>query len=350
MRKIINSATTQYEPVLTEELVLDDRPISGSFNSITSDAVYKAISVDPGNVPPVESTDNGKVLTASYGEGGGSFEWATPEAPQSELPAYSSTEVGKVLGVVADYDHIISGQPATALDWVAQGGGSSYTAGDGININNNEISVRAGDGLELGTFTGALKVSNPLPPSAVGDVGKVLTVALNVDGESTPRWATPSGGGGGSSSSAFDTTFNLVNDGVTWRLSKASTDYINLTGGTGVYAYRVVAEITDSSNPTVIDDIYNVSVRIGSNTASETKTIYLKSDPSGYPDDPTSISFNASGILNISSAQSIRSMNVYVGIIPAKTSSAAVTSFTGGSVTLYLAKLSTLSGGWQPES
>ena len=78
MRKIINSATTQYEPVLTEELVLDDRPISGSFNSITSDAVYKAISVDPGNVPAVESTDNGKVLTASYGEGGGSFAWATP--------------------------------------------------------------------------------------------------------------------------------------------------------------------------------------------------------------------------------------------------------------------------------
>lgn len=118
MRKIINSATAQYEPVSTDNLVLDDRPISGSFNGITSDAVYKAISVDPGNVPAVESTDNGKVLTASYGEGGGSFAWATPEAPQSELPEYSSTDVGKVLGVVADYEHVISGQPATVLDWV----------------------------------------------------------------------------------------------------------------------------------------------------------------------------------------------------------------------------------------
>ena len=127
MRKIINSATAQYEPVSTDNLVLDDRPISGSFNGITSDAVYKAISVDPGNVPAVESTDDGKVLTASYGEGGGSFAWATPEAPQSDLPDYSSTEVGKVLGVVADYDHIISGKPAIALDWVTPSGGGSDT-------------------------------------------------------------------------------------------------------------------------------------------------------------------------------------------------------------------------------
>lgn len=110
MRKIINSATTQYEPVLTEELVLDDRPISGSFNSITSDAVYKAISVDPGNVPPVESTDDGKVLTASYGEGGGSFEWA--DSPK-ELPASLGT-AGQVLTVNAG---------GTGVEWATAGGG-----------------------------------------------------------------------------------------------------------------------------------------------------------------------------------------------------------------------------------
>ena len=266
MRKIINSATTQYEPLLTEELVLDDRPISGSFNGITSDAVYKAISVDPGNVPPVESTDNGKVLTASYSEGGGSFEWA--DAP-SELPDTTGASQGDVLAI-----------------------GSS--------------------GLE---------------------------------------WVTPSGGGG-SSTSAFDTTFNLVNNGATWRLSNSSSsDYINLTGGAGVYAYYVVAEITDSANPTEIDDIYKVTVRIGNASASETKTIYLKSEIETYPEDPASISYNASGILNISSAQHIRGQNVYVGVVPAKgASGTAVTSFTGGSVTLYLAKLSTLSGGWEPES
>lgn len=115
MRKIINSATTQYEPLLTEELVLDDRPISGSFNSITSDAVYKAISVDPGNVPAVESTDNGKVLTASYGEGGGSFEWAAAPVPPSELPEYSTSDGNKVLGVVVDSS---GDTPVASLSWV----------------------------------------------------------------------------------------------------------------------------------------------------------------------------------------------------------------------------------------
>ena len=138
MRKIINSATTQYEPVLTEELVLDDRPISGSFNSITSDAVYKAISVDPGNVPPVESTDDGKVLTASYGEGGGSFEWATPSGG-SDLPEYTTSDDGKVLSVAVDS----SGEtPVASLEWATpSGGGSSYTAGDGIDITANAVSA-----------------------------------------------------------------------------------------------------------------------------------------------------------------------------------------------------------------
>lgn len=162
MRKIINSATAQYEPVSTDNLVLDDRPISGSFNGITSDAVYKAISVDPGNVPAVESTDDGKVLTASYGAGGGSFAWATPEAPQSDIPEYSSTEVGKVLGVVADYDNVTNGQPSTILDWVDQPA--------------NEL------------------------PAQLGTAGQVLTVNNSATGV---EWATPSGGGS-------DTDFTLV--------------------------------------------------------------------------------------------------------------------------------------------
>ena len=151
MRKIINSATTQYEPVLTEELVLDDRPISGSFNGITSDAVYNAISVDPGNVPPVESTDNGKVLTASYGEGGGSFAWATPEAPQGELPAYTTSDADKVLGVVVDSS---GDTPVASLDWVDQPA--------------NEL------------------------PEQLGTAGQVLTVNAGATGV---EWATPSGGG-----------------------------------------------------------------------------------------------------------------------------------------------------------
>ena len=171
MRKIINSATTQYEPVLTEELVLDDRPISGSFNSITSDAVYKAISVDPGNVPPVESTDDGKVLTASYSEGTGSFEWATPSGG-SDIPEYTTSDDGKVLGVVVDS----SGEsPVASLDWVDQPA--------------NEL------------------------PAQLGTAGQVLTVNSGATGV---EWATPSGGGGGSVSMSPLLQANrlTINDGV----------------------------------------------------------------------------------------------------------------------------------------
>ena len=65
-----------------------------------------AISVD--EVPAVTSSDDGKVLTAAYSGGTGSYSW----------------------------------QPTS-------GGGSSYTAGDAIDITNNEISVRAGTGLSI---------------------------------------------------------------------------------------------------------------------------------------------------------------------------------------------------------
>lgn len=86
-------------------MLVDDKPNVGSYNLITSDAVARAISVDPGNVPPVESTDNGKVLTASYSEGTGAFEWAT--AP-NELPSIGSN-AGKVLAVNSG---------ATGVEWV----------------------------------------------------------------------------------------------------------------------------------------------------------------------------------------------------------------------------------------
>lgn len=131
MRKIINSENVQYQPVLTEELVLDDRPISGSFNSITSDAVYKAISVDPGNVPPVESTDDGKVLTASYGEGGGSFEWA---AAPSELPDTTGASQGDVLSI-----------GSSGLEWATPSGGGGSVSMTPV-LKSESITINTGVG------------------------------------------------------------------------------------------------------------------------------------------------------------------------------------------------------------
>lgn len=132
---------TNAVPVLKDELVFDQTPTVNSTNPVTSDGVARAIAGASGEVPQVTENDNGKVLTAVYDEGGpavewaaapnevpavgendnakvltatysegtGSFAWETPEAPQSELPDYSSTEIGKVLAVNSS---------ATGVEWV----------------------------------------------------------------------------------------------------------------------------------------------------------------------------------------------------------------------------------------
>lgn len=162
LKKVINSATQQFEPVLVDKLVLDAVPTVNSFNSVTSDAVARAVAGASGEVPAVTESDNGKVLKAIYDEGGAAVEWgdaapavtvdqtynALSENPQSgtavsgaiatikQVPASTASDSSKVLTVNA------SGNP----EWqTAQGGGSSYTAGDGIDITNNEISVNADD-------------------------------------------------------------------------------------------------------------------------------------------------------------------------------------------------------------
>lgn len=96
MKKIINSGDRSFEPVLTDNLVLDDRPNLNSFNGITSDAVARAVAGASGEVPQVTESDNGKVLTAVYDEGGAGVEWGV--AP-SGLPDTTGASQGDVLAI-----------------------------------------------------------------------------------------------------------------------------------------------------------------------------------------------------------------------------------------------------------
>ena len=101
LTKILNDENKSFQPVLTDKLVYDTKPTVNSFNGITSDAVARAIAGASGEVPAVTESDNGKVLTAVYDEGGAAVEWAD-----------------------------------------AQGGGAEYSAGTGISISaQDEISV-----------------------------------------------------------------------------------------------------------------------------------------------------------------------------------------------------------------
>ena len=94
--KCINSESKQYKPVLTDKLVLDAVPTVNSLNSVTSDAVARAIAGASGEVPVVTEGDNGKILTATYDELGPAVSWE--EAP-SGIPDMTGKD-GKILGAV----------------------------------------------------------------------------------------------------------------------------------------------------------------------------------------------------------------------------------------------------------
>lgn len=180
LKKVINSATQQFEPVLVDKLVLDAVPTVNSFNSVTSDAVARAVAGASGEVPAVTESDNGKVLKAVYDEGGAAVEWgeaapavtvdqtynALSENPQSgtavaeaiaaipapsvdEVPDVTSSDDGKVL--TAAY----SGGVGSYSWQTAQGGGggASVEAGDGLVKSGDTLSVNMGNSLTLGTST-----------------------------------------------------------------------------------------------------------------------------------------------------------------------------------------------------
>ena len=143
--KCINSESKQYKPVLTDKLVLDAVPTVNSLNSVTSDAVARAVAGASGEVPQVTENDNGKVLKAIYDEGGPAVEWAEQTIPTvdqnysaSSTNAQSGTAVAQAIAAIPS---------------------ASYTAGDGVDITANEVSVKAGNGLEIGDVSTSTSVT-----------------------------------------------------------------------------------------------------------------------------------------------------------------------------------------------
>ena len=146
MKKQIVSETKQYQPSFPDELLLDDTPKVNSFNGVTSDGVARAIAGASGEVPVVTESDNGKVLKAIYDEGGPAVEWGEVES------------------------------------------GATYTAGDGIDIDaQNVVSVKAGNGLSIGNASGqgqiqlsSSRVSNGDSASYANDICTLTSDLLDI--------------------------------------------------------------------------------------------------------------------------------------------------------------------------
>ena len=151
------------------------------------------------NVPPVTSSDNGKVLKAEFSGGVGSYSWETAAASQ----------------VQADWAQTDS----TAVDYI-----------------KNKPTIPSGDQL--------------VPPATSADEDKVLTVDSNGD----PTWAPAQGGGGGLDAVAHGNT--LTGDGTTSNPLDVnlSTVQEKLVPGSGISITGNVITATGGGAPQVQAD------------------------------------------------------------------------------------------------
>ena len=173
MRKIINAEGQDFEPVSTDDLVLDAVPTVNSFNSVTSDAVARAVAGASGEVPQVTQSDNGKVLTAIYDEGGPAVEWGTVP---SELPDTTGASQGDVLAI-----------GSSGLEWATPAAGDGFSptlVAQQLGANKNTLNASF-DGASL-TTPGLMGV--PVTVDTIGAGWYAATLDCTTEGSYT--WAT----------------------------------------------------------------------------------------------------------------------------------------------------------------
>jgi len=148
----------------------------------TLSTTYATKSELPDGVPAVTSSDDGKVLKASYTGGTGSFSWETESGGgtqvQSDWTEDDNTDPSfiqnkpSVMGLTAGSNVTIT-EGVSSITIAATD--TTYTAGTGISITN-----------------GAISNSDPLPSHTSTESGKVL----GVDSNGGLGWVNQSGGGG----------------------------------------------------------------------------------------------------------------------------------------------------------
>lgn len=156
----------------------------------TAQSTYLAIA-DADEVPEVTSSDNGKVLTATYSEGTGSYAWAS---------GGSFTQVQSNWNETDDTDpSYIQNKPTIPAAQV----NSDWNAASGVAqiLNKPDLSNYATttDISDMATKTwvgnqGYLTDADEVPAVTSSDNAKVLTATYS-GGAGSYAWATPASGG-----------------------------------------------------------------------------------------------------------------------------------------------------------
>ena len=220
-------ATTGAYSDLSGKPTVDQTYDAASSNAQSGTAVAQAISsVDA--VPDVTSSDNGKVLVATYSGGAGSYAWASTPPANAIILDYSSTwsdfhtpysagrkdiyykhttpyapfesraELYLHLTAVSDVDGSSTNFTYALFEGAWQSAGVDYTVRcqfrysgkPSLHVNALTVeqsysssSTRAQSGVAVAQ---AISAVNQVPSSTSADADKVLTV----DAQGTPAWAT----------------------------------------------------------------------------------------------------------------------------------------------------------------
>lgn len=163
-----NAASGSAAEILNKPTIpsVDQNYDSSSTNAQSGTAVASAIS-GIADVPPVGSGDDGKVLKASYSGGAGSYSWQ-PESGGggTTYTAGDGIDISAqdVISVKTD-GTTIHANASGELEVIGGGGGGTYTAGEGIDISaQNEISAKV-DGTSI-----TVNASHELTTSAEANV------------------------------------------------------------------------------------------------------------------------------------------------------------------------------------
>lgn len=143
-----------------------------SLAAVATSGAYSDLTGTPtiNNVPAVTSTDDDKVLKASYSGGTGSYSW---ENDTSDVPSYTTSDDGKVLGVVDN-------QGTAELQWITGGSGtqvqSDWTennSSDPAYIKHRPVEqlLSAGSGISIAESSGTVVISSNVSMSSLNTAG-----------------------------------------------------------------------------------------------------------------------------------------------------------------------------------